>query len=113
MLFCCSTMPLTAGCQQVAVLDGRSYQFVGPRHLTTEAGDPTIEFTSGSAGGHVDTIPNPGVIRNPARFSILYVDKATGGRSYAVVTVAPDASVSVTPRTPLTSSATLEAAGSH
>lgn len=96
------------GCPKIAVLDGRSYDFVGPQHLTTDDGEPTIEFTSGSAGGHRDTIPNPGVIKNPARFSILYYDKTTGETSYAVVTVSPDASVTVTPRTPLGSSAAVE-----
>ena len=91
----------TAGCQTAAVLDGRSYEWVGPQHLTTETGRPTLEYTSGSAGGHVSTLPNPGVIKSPARFTIVYVDPTTGETTYSVVTVDPSATVSVTPRTPL------------
>jgi hypothetical protein len=83
----------------VAVLDGRSYRFLGLRQVTTATGRQTIEFTIGSAGGHVNTRPNAGVIRHPARFAILYVAPATKETSYSVVTVRPDATVSVTPRT--------------
>ncbi len=86
-----------AGCQDIAVLDGRSFQFVGPQRVPTTSGDPTLEFTGGSTGGHVDTRPDPGTITNPARFAILTVQRDTGEASYAVVTVAPDASVTVTP----------------
>jgi hypothetical protein len=94
-----------AGCQTVAVLDGRSYRFVGPKHVTTETGRPTFEFTSGSAGGHVDTTPDPGLIKNPATFSVLFFDPETSETSYAVVTVEPDATVTASPRTPLSSPA--------
>ncbi len=89
------------GCQRVAVLDGRSYAFVGPQRVTTADGGVTTEFTSGSGGGHTDTTPDPGVIEHPARFSIFYVDPETLSTSYAVVTVQPDASVTVTNRLPL------------
>jgi hypothetical protein len=99
-----------AGCQTVAVLDGRSYQFVGPQRVTTDQGRPTIEFTVGSAGGHVDTNPDPGVIRNPARFTVLFFNTDTSETSYAVVTVEPDATVTVTPRTQISSSAVVEPA---
>jgi hypothetical protein len=86
-----------AGCQGVAVLDGRSFQFVGPQEVPTTSGPPAIEFTGGSTGGHVDTRPDPGTITHPARFAILTVQPDTGETSYAVVTVNPDASVTVTP----------------
>jgi hypothetical protein len=86
------------GCQTVAVLDGRSYRFLGLWHLTTVTGRPTLEFTIGSAGGHVDTRPNAGVIKHPARFAILYVVAATKETSFSLVTVRPDATVSITPR---------------
>ncbi|WP_028638551.1 hypothetical protein [Nocardioides sp. URHA0032] len=90
-----------AGCQRVAVLDGRSYEFLGPRPVETSDGSETTEFTVGSAGGHVSTEPDPGVIRHPARFAVLSFRPATGATTYSVVTVNPDASVSITPRLPL------------
>jgi hypothetical protein len=86
-----------AGCQQVAVLDGRSFQFVGPQEVTTSSGTDAIEFTGGSSGGHTDTRPNPGRIRNPARFVVLTVRPDTDDATYALVTVSPDASVTLTP----------------
>jgi hypothetical protein len=86
-----------AGCQRIAVLDGRSFQFVGPQEVPTTSGDPALEFTGGSSGGHVDTRPDPGTITHPARFAILTVQPDSGDTSYAVVTVNPDASVTVTP----------------
>ena len=86
-----------AGCQRRAVLDGRSYQFVGPRLVPTESGRPATEFTSGSGGGHVTTEPDPGVISHPARYTVLKVNRATGETRYFVFTVSPDASVTVTP----------------
>ena len=86
-----------AGCQDIAVLDGRSYQFVGPQKVPTTSGGPAVEFTGGSTGGHVDTRPDPGTIAHPARFAILTVQPETGDTSYAVVTVNPDTSVTVTP----------------
>ena len=64
-----------AGCQEVAVLDGRSFQFVGPQQVPPDrsSGDSTTppEFTGGSTGGHVDTKPDPGSVTTPARFAIL------------------------------------------
>ena len=86
-----------AGCQEVAVLDGRSFQFVGPQEVTTSGGTDAIQFTGGSSGGHTDTRPNPGRIRNPARFAVLTVRPDTSEATYALVTVSPDASVTVTP----------------
>jgi len=86
-----------AGCQDIAVLDGRSYQFVGPQEVPTTSGGPAVEFTGGSTGGHVDTRPDPGTIAHPARFAILTVQPDTGATTYAVVTVLPDATVTVTP----------------
>jgi hypothetical protein len=86
-----------AGCQDVAVLDGRSFEFVGPQAVTTSSGADAIQFTGGSTGGHTDTRPNPGKIRNPARFAILTFRTGTDEATYAVVTVSPDTSVTVTP----------------
>ncbi|HET9842490.1 MAG TPA: metallophosphoesterase [Nocardioides sp.] len=87
-----------AGCQQVAVLDGRSYAFLGPRRVETTTGGHTYELTTGSAGGHVTTEANPGTIRNPARFAIITYSPHHQHTAYAVVTVFPDASVTVTRR---------------
>lgn len=90
-----------AGCTGTAVVDGRSYQFLGPQPVPSRTGSATTEFTLGSAGGHVSTGPNPGMIQHAARFAILYVRPDTGAAEYSVVTVLPDASVTVTPRAPL------------
>jgi hypothetical protein len=87
-----------AGCQQVAVLDGRSYAFLGPRRVETASGGHTYELTTGSAGGHVSTEANPGTIRNPARFAILTYSPHTQRTAYAVVTVFPNGSVTVSRR---------------
>jgi hypothetical protein len=87
-----------SGCQRVAVLDGRSYQFLGPRRVETTTGGHAYELTTGSAGGHVSTEPDPGRIRNPARFAILTYSPEHEHATYAVVTVDPDASVTVSPR---------------
>ena len=84
-----------SGCALAAVLDGRSYTFVGPRQVTTSTGQVATEFTSGSAGGHVDTRPDPGAIKHRATFSILTFDPESGRTSYVSVSVDPDASVTV------------------
>jgi hypothetical protein len=86
-----------AGCQDVAVLDGRSYQFLGPQRLSTSTGGTTYELTNGSAGGHVSTDPDPGAVKHPARFVVIRYRPGRPRTSYAVVTVNPDASVTVTP----------------
>ena len=86
-----------AGCQRIAVLDGRSFQFVGPQEVPTTAGDPALEFTGWQHGRALDTRPDPGTITHPARFAILTVQPESGETSYAVVTVNPDASVTITP----------------
>jgi len=90
-----------SGCQQVAVLDGRSYQFLGPQRVLTAAGDPAYELTNGSAGGHVSTTPDPGAVKHPARFVVIRYRPGRMLTSYAVVTVNPDASVTVTHPTDL------------
>jgi hypothetical protein len=90
-----------SGCQRVAVLDGRSYQFLGPREVPTTSGGHAYELTNGSAGGHVSTEPDPGNVRHPARFVILTYSPVRHHASYAVVTVFPDASVTVSPRASL------------
>jgi len=87
-----------AGCQQVAVIDGRSYQFLGPRPVETTTGGQAVELTNGSAGGHTTTEPDPGNVQHPARFAILTYDTGSRRTRYAVVTVYPDASVTVSRR---------------
>jgi hypothetical protein len=86
-----------AGCHEIAVLDGRSFEFVGPQEVATTNGGPALEFTGGSSGGHGDTSPDPGAVRNPATFSILTLRPDGAPATYAVVTVRPDAAVDVTP----------------
>jgi hypothetical protein len=86
------------GCQQVAVLDGRSYQFLGPQRVETTTGGHAYELTTGSAGGHVSTQADPGDIQHPARFAILTYSPTHQKARYAVVTVFPNASVTVSPR---------------
>ncbi len=87
-----------SGCQRVAVLDGRSYQFLGPRRVDTASGGHAYELTNGSAGGHVSTEPDPGNVQHPARFAIITYSPETRRAGYAVVTVFPDASVTVSAR---------------
>jgi hypothetical protein len=83
-----------SGCVGIAVLDGRSYRYLGP----TRAGSGvSVEYTSGSSGGHVSTRPNPGRIQHPATFSIITTTPTAGETSYSLVTVRPDATVEVTP----------------
>jgi hypothetical protein len=86
-----------AGCHGIAVLDGRSFAFVGPQIVPTTSGGSAVEFTGGSTGGHTDTRPDPGIVKSPATFAILSVLPDTQEASYAVVTVRPDATVEVTP----------------
>jgi hypothetical protein len=101
-----------AGCQEIAVLDGRSYEFVGPQEvpvtsdgltsdgLASGAATPStsaLQFTGGSTGGHVTTVPDPGSIKSAARFAILSVQPDSGDATYSVVTVEPDTTVTVTP----------------
>ena len=90
-----------SGCVGTAVVDGRSFDFLGPQEVQTTTGRTALEITLGSAGGHTDTKPNPGIIDHPARFAILYVEPDTGAARYAVVSVGTDASVSITPPVPL------------
>jgi hypothetical protein len=91
-----------SGCQNVAVLDGRSYQFLGSQPIQTPEGGTAYELTTGSAGGHVSTSPNPGSVQHPASFAILRYRLDHQQTSYSVVTVDPDASVTVTPPIDLT-----------
>jgi hypothetical protein len=86
-----------AGCQEIAVLDGRSFEFIGPAHVATIDGGSTLQFTGGSSGGHTDTRPDPGNIKAPATFSILTVPGDGSQATYSVVTVRPDATATVTP----------------
>lgn len=85
-----------AGCQEAAVIDGRSFRRVGAQLRTTADGDATLEYTMGSAGGHVDTTPNPGVIQHPATFEAFSLDPETDALSVSVITVRPNGSVQVT-----------------
>jgi hypothetical protein len=90
-----------SGCPRVAVLDGRSYQFLGPQRVETTSGGHGYELTNGSAGGHVSTEPDPGSVQHPARFAIITYSPARERAGYAVVTVFPDASVTVSRRASL------------
>lgn len=85
------------GCQSAMVLDGRSYKLIGPQHVATADGHTAVEFTGGSTGGHATTVPDPGRIKNPATLEVFRYDETTGETDYSVVTVRPDASVTVTP----------------
>ena len=85
------------GCPKIAVLDGRSFDFVGPQAVLTSTGDQIVHYTGGSSGGHTDTRPDPGDIKDPATFSILTLPNDGRPATYAVVTVRPDATVTVTP----------------
>jgi hypothetical protein len=87
-----------SGCQQVAVIDGRSYQFLGPRQVRTSDGGHAYELTNGSAGGHTTTEPDPGNIQHPARFAVITYAPRHQRTEYAVVTVYPDGSVTVSHR---------------
>ncbi|MDB5169770.1 MAG: hypothetical protein JWN82_166, partial [Candidatus Saccharibacteria bacterium] len=79
------------------VIDGRSYDFGGPRYYNTAADTTAVEYTNGSGGGHTNTKPNLGAIKNPAAYSAFTYDTVTGEWQYSVFTVRPDASVSITP----------------
>ena len=88
-----------AGCQEVAVLDGRSYQFVGPQDVPGRrrgSGRPPSSPAAAPAGTSRPS-PTPGRIKSPARFAILSVQPDSGDATYAVVTVEPDTTVTVTP----------------
>jgi hypothetical protein len=91
-----------SGCVEQAVLDGRSYTPLGPQIVRTADGDESIQYTGGSAGGHVDTRPDPGPIKNTATFTVITFDPVSDETSYAVVSVEPDGSVTVSPEGPLT-----------
>ncbi|MDH2413188.1 hypothetical protein [Nocardioides sp. CER19] len=83
------------GCQTAMVLDGRSYRLIGAQEHTTDDGRTSLEYTQGSAGGHVTTAPNPGDIQHPATFEAFSVNPDTKALHVSVFTVRPDASVQV------------------
>jgi hypothetical protein len=87
-----------SGCQQAAVLDGRSYQLIGSQRVATKTGGHAWELTTGSAGGHISTEPNPGDLQHPARFVVLTWSPSNQRAGYAVVTVLPSAQVTVSRR---------------
>jgi hypothetical protein len=91
-----------SGCVEQAVLDGRSYTLVGPQVVSTADGDVSIQYTGGSAGGHVDTRPDPGPVKNTATFTIVTFTPQSEETTYAVVSVEPDGSVTVSPERPIT-----------
>lgn len=83
------------GCQELAVVDGRSFHRVGVQQRPVPDGRTAVEYTVGSAGGHVDTRPNPGPVQHPATFEIFTLGPTTHRLDARVITVRPDASVSV------------------
>ena len=85
------------GCAKVAVIDGRSFSFVGPTKVPTDAGGTAVEYTNGSGGGHTTTSPDPGTIKHPATFTAFVYDTKTHATHYSVITVKPNAGVTVTP----------------
>jgi len=91
----------STGCQQAAVIDGRSYKLVGPQTHTTADGRIALEFTGGSAGGHASTEPNPGRVQHPATFEAFSLDPETDALHVSIFTVRPDGSVDLTPPTPI------------
>jgi hypothetical protein len=91
----------TAGCQKAVVIDGRSFRRIGPQVRRTARGDATLEYTMGSAGGHVDTTPDPGVIQHPATFEAFSLDPETDALHVSVFTVRPNGSVQVTAPQPI------------
>src|SRR5690606_5092396 len=90
-----------SGCQKVAVIDGRSYRRLGVQLHTTSEGRSTLEYTLGSAGGHVTTAPNPGNIQHPATFEAFSLNPETLALHVSLFTVKPDGSVRVTPPAPI------------
>ncbi|WP_139230084.1 hypothetical protein [Nocardioides terrae] len=83
-----------SGCQDL-VIDGRSFRRIGVQRYLTPDGGAAIEYTVGSAGGHVDTRPNPGPVQHRATFEVFSLDPESGLVQASVVTVRPDASVTV------------------
>jgi hypothetical protein len=85
------------GCQKVGVLDGRSYDYIGPQKVKRADGSIDYEYTGGSGGGHKSTKPDPGPLNHPASFSILKYNLETKIWSYARVTIDPDTQDKITP----------------
>ncbi|GAA1947292.1 hypothetical protein GCM10009798_02930 [Nocardioides panacihumi] len=90
-----------AGCQRVAVIDGRSFKPLGVQVHAGPTGEQSLEYTGGSAGGHVSTEPNPGDIQNPATFEAFSLNPSTGALSVSVFTVKPDGSVDISAPAPI------------
>jgi hypothetical protein len=87
-----------AGCPIKLLLNGRSYEFIGPTyHQNVATGTTTTEITLGSGGGHIDTSANPGVIEGPATALFLDIDTAADTYRYYVETAQTDDSVTITP----------------
>ena len=83
------------------MIDGRSFKPLGVQVREGPTGEQSLEYTGGSAGGHVSTEPNPGDIQNPASFEAFSLDPSTGALRVSVVTVKPDASVDVSAPAPI------------
>ncbi|GAB7002680.1 hypothetical protein JCM18899A_01510 [Nocardioides sp. AN3] len=91
----------SAGCQRAAVIDGRSFKAIGAQLRSTAAGGTSLEYTVGSAGGHVDTTPNPGDIQHPATFAAFSLDPDSGAMHVSTITVRPNGAVQVTRPVPI------------
>lgn len=92
-----------AGCPLPLVLTGRNYQYIGPSYhvstLTaadgTQTSETTTEYILGSAGGHIDTLPHPGIIESTATFTELQIDTSTGDIHYVVVSIDPEGVINI------------------
>lgn len=85
---------IKAGCAVPAIIDGRSFEYVGPSVITVP-GYPgqTVEFTLGSSGAHTDTSIDLGPIRVPAKIVEFALNNTTGELAYAPFTYHPDGTV--------------------
>ncbi|HET7320249.1 MAG TPA: hypothetical protein VFI84_01525 [Candidatus Saccharimonadales bacterium] len=85
------------------VFDGRSYDLL-PDRIYTNGTSTTIEVTSPSTGahGHGDGF-EIGTINNPARFKLIRYYKDTDTFTENLFTLNTDATMSISPETPITS----------
>lgn len=88
------TEAITQDCPLPLAVDGRSYSFIGP-HYAYSLNNKSLEFTTGSAGGHSDTNVHIGVIQSNATYAAIKVNQLTGETRYFVFTVTQDGGVNI------------------